>query len=182
MKKRLFFIIYLGIISVSSLISQTEKGNFMLGGDASTLINLDDGYQNFAISMNPNIGLFVKDNLVLGGRLPLMFAKSEEYSNLKYGLGPFVRYYLMPRENMGMFLGVLSGIAAATYMGGENATKLDIYSGIEAGTAHFLNESIALELALRYQYFNQGQYSMDERSNNSTISLNLGFQIYFNRD
>ena len=170
----------MGIASITTGLSQTEQGNIMLGGGASTGLYFDDGYQRFSISLYPNVGYFAIDNLAVGIYMPLGYTKRENSSSLNYGIGPFIRYYQMYEDNMGIFVGGKGGIIGNTYKANEDKyTDWNYYLGLETGVAYFLNESVGLEVYLDYTYYNYGNSLIDARSDNSSLTLNLGFQVYF---
>ena len=120
------------------------------------------------------------DNLAIGAYMPLGFSKSDNFSSLIFGIGPFIRYYQMYEDNMGMFVGGKGGIIGnANNSNGEKYTDWDYQLGLDAGVAYFLNESVGLEVYLSYLYYNNGYSLIDARSDYSSLTLNLGFQIYF---
>ena len=138
--------------------AQTERGTFLLGGNAQFLAT--DGVTIFSLS--PNVGYFIVNNWAVGVRASLVTSDS----NNSWNFGPFTRYYFGGKDN-GKFFGQLAG-----NVGGGKNSDVELGLGIGAGYALFLNESVALEFTAAY----------DKAGNNNGIfGLGAGFQIHLKK-
>src|SRR5829696_7465790 len=115
----LFFCLFI-LISLSST-AQTKKGNKMIGASVGTiffnsgttdlstvLASTSTTDNNFGVSINPSIGWFNSDNLVLGISPVIGFRTlkkvgnasngntflKDETNEYNFGIGGFARYYL----------------------------------------------------------------------------------------
>ena len=91
MKTTTLLITLLCSLCILNAHSQTEKGTYMLGGGASTGIDINDGPNVFHIALSPDIGYFFSDDLAIGAYLPLGFTSYEGYRGFNYGITPFFR-------------------------------------------------------------------------------------------
>lgn len=120
MKKTLLFITLLCIVAAGAF-AQTEKGNLMFnvtstfalrGGWGSELMSTgfsktrynngsvtEDAYNRTSYNLLPKAGYFIMDNLVAGIEVVLSGYTEEnadyegKWSELLFGVGPYVRYY-----------------------------------------------------------------------------------------
>lgn len=179
MKKILFIVVVLCILTKVSF-SQTEQGNIMLGGSGSTGLHFDDGYDYFHLDLYPDLGYFVATDVAVGARVPIYFSFHENRNYYSFGLTPFMRYFPMHTDNVGYFVGMDIGFRGSTYSDYDD-TDWDYTIGLETGAAIFLNESIGLEVKLYYNYYNQEEYFGTGRLDYSSLTVNVGFQVYFGR-
>lgn len=180
MKKKNLHLIFLilSIFTYSTTFAQTEKGIKLLGGSADiSSTSFDSDSENiFGVSVNPNIGFFLVDNFALGAEVPLGFTSSDISNTTQVGLVPFARYYLGSSDTRKFFLGVRGGIVSSnvSFDSGDDISRNQGVVGANAGVAFFINQSIALETALNYQYI-----SIEDSNGVSNIGLSVGFQIHF---
>lgn len=145
-------------LSVAKVNAQTEKGTYLLGGNAT--FQTSDG--SSAFSLSPNLGYFFIDNFAAGMRLNLYFTDD----NNAYAIGPFARYYFG-----GNATGKFFGQASLNIGGGKNSdTELGV--GIGAGYAFFLNKSVALEAAANYDKTGESK---------GLFTIGVGFQIHLKK-
>ena len=153
--------------------AQTAKGTKMVGG--SGYGNFQDG---FGISLTPNLGYFVIDNLALGSGVPLTYSKRDNYRYIAAGLQPFVRYYFGQDSQTRVFAQangiVLYGGDKSTYEGVERTTSYKHHTlGARLGVAHFITEQVGLEAQLHYNY-----NFPDSNPSSITFGFSFGFQIH----
>jgi hypothetical protein len=187
MKKTLLLF---NVLLVFGFISaQTEKGNFLLGGN---LANLQFGLvnnNNTSISINPNAGYFVSNRVAMGISMPISFDKNNfdsedgKYSNKtsNFGIGYFWRFYLSDGYPFKFFSGFDFGIKTfknnydfTPINGGtinESNRGQDFYFIFDAGAVYFLNKTVGIESILSTSNLtNEGM----------TLNFRIGFQIYLN--
>jgi hypothetical protein len=106
--KKILPLLFLFVSALAS--AQTEKGSFMIGGNASVEFNKNDQNgdtgetKTFSISINPQAGYFVANNFSLGLSLPVSISRGKstypgingeaESKTNGFGVAPFVRYYI----------------------------------------------------------------------------------------
>ncbi|MBK6938416.1 MAG: hypothetical protein IPH18_17350 [Chitinophagaceae bacterium] len=84
--------IILGIFAVAAITTasaQTHANDWMVGGS----FRLNTAKNATEIAFTPNAGLFVIDNLAVGGNVTLGHSKAGDSKSTAFGIGPFVRYY-----------------------------------------------------------------------------------------
>lgn len=130
----------------------------------------------YELRINPNVGYFFIDKLAGGLQANIIFTEfnasnGRGLKNHGYGLSPFMRYYFLGEERQ------INVFAQANYslnFGGsfrENTTFNASGYGLQAGTALFFNQSVALELSLKYTSITQ------KASDNITNRLLVGFGL-----
>ncbi|MBP6184907.1 MAG: outer membrane beta-barrel protein [Chitinophagaceae bacterium] len=154
----------------SNLQAQTvNAGAWMIGGDAGFSSASYDGVDDAltTISLNPNIGYFIMDNLGVGLRLGVESQTQGDNGLTIFSVGPFARYYVW----QGLFPQVgFNYNSVKVKDGGDATTSTDI--DIAVGYSLFLNNSIALEPAL---YYNIGDGV-------NTFGLRIGVQGFLGRN
>ncbi|MEI9945329.1 MAG: outer membrane beta-barrel protein [Chitinophagaceae bacterium] len=183
--KRMSISALLFLISFNSY-SQITKHNWLIGGsgafshDKTTFST--GGISSSQINFNPRIGYFLADHFALGliGDYAWVSTKSNNIksSYTNYGIGPFLRYYILPSDYRTNLIIEANG----TYNEQSNnliSDKSSFFSyGISAGPVIFLNSSVGLELLLGYK----GYKVIDESTKNNGIQINIGIQFHLERD
>ena len=160
-------------------ISQTNKGNWLLGGTAGFTSSKYGDAKNTIIDLSPNAGYFVINNLAIALSAHVgsetynsgLSGASDEKSSSIY-IGPTVRYYFTPvGKNVKLF-----GEASCAF----GSSKFDAVSvsttawGVSAGPAFFLNKNVALEISLGYA----SSKNQDDNKSTNLFGLRAGFQIH----
>lgn len=172
--------------------AQITKGNWLVGGDAfysSTeykyAANEDEGSTSdkfYEIKINPNVGYFFIDKLAGGLQVNLFFndinpGGNTDGRNHGYGLGPFMRYYFLNQEKrINVFAQVNYSLRFGEKYQKDNAIDWSGY-GLQVGTVLFFNQSVGLELSLKYTSITQK--STEFQVNNFLVGL--GFQIHLEK-
>jgi len=186
MKKTIVSQFIMGILLITTSYGQTEKGGFLLGGNASASWSSVRSNTSFQLNFNPQIGYFIKKNLALGVSIPANYYKNGDITSFNYGLSPFARYYFAKTEHSSLFASANIGIlfnhteqknfplssTTSTTLITKNTDKV---AGIGLGYTYFLNENIGMETEVKYDFTKNNNY------NKSGLGLNVGFQIYFNK-
>ncbi|MBL1409828.1 porin family protein [Sphingobacterium faecale] len=153
-------------------LTPIKEGNWMVGGSVGNL-----GYsfesEAFNIQLNPRAGYFIADGLALGAQATLgVGTAKDEKTDWNYGIAPFVRYYF-PRgaSATGRFFGQGDvGLA-----GSSRGKGTSFAFGINAGYAHFITQTVALEAMAGYNY-SKANVNVGDKA--TGLGVSLGFQIY----
>lgn len=203
MKKYLFGML-ICLLTSTSIFSQTEKGNFYIGGGSdfrfykyergskSDHSSYDSSQKSNSsgFAMNLKGGYFLTDRFLVGVSLPISYTKSDA-SNINYtevglfsfSVGPFVRRYL-EGEKWKFFLeaGVAFGSKERPkfYYDGTYKSSVFQYNG-GLGVALFLNRKVSLDFMMNYNYYSSKD--VDDNSSNSMdiskgIQSEIGISIY----
>ncbi len=180
--------IVITILLIATANAQITKGNWMVGGSGSFSSGKSESKtkatgdisrgSGYGFSLQPNLGYFVADKFVVGLTPTLGFNKNNDNSdsgNWGYGIGSFVRYYLLNAENR---VNILTHVS---YQYALNSSSDNNYSGFvtKVGPVVYFNSSVALEMTLNYQ--------VDTFNNNFSVStfknfdVRLGFQIHLEK-
>jgi len=153
-----------------------KKGNWMIGGSVGSL-----GYsfesESFNIQVNPRAGYFISDGIAVGAQANLSFRTSDGENDARnqwgYGIAPFVRYYFPGGASAsGRFFGQ-GDIGIGGSSAGDNVS---LNLGLNAGYAHFITQTVALEVMAGYNY---SKANINSDSNKqSGLGVAVGFQIY----
>lgn len=154
--KKVLLVATIMVAGFMSADAQTEKGNFLLGGNVT--FQTSDGTSVFMAA--PNLGYFVANNIAVGARVNLL--TSEGYT--AWAAGPFVRGYFLGSDK-GKFFG-----EGGVNIGGADGADTEVGFGVGAGYAIFLNRSVALEFGANYTKTGEAE---------GIFGLGVGFQIHF---
>ena len=152
-----------GILFVSQTASaQTVgKGAWMVGGSAGfniqSIEDVDDSQTT--IYLDPTLGYFIADDLAIGLHLGFSSTSFGGESTSNFGLGPFVRYYVVDP----IFIQAFVDLDLSDDGG-------DPVFGASVGYSWFLNDGLAIEPAL---YFNTG-------NSVTNFGLSIGIQGFAN--
>lgn len=160
-------------IAVTNISSGQTEYSFPSGTEGYTA-----HHNNFNISLNPSIGWFIQNNLVAGVQLITNFSKQEQwleavngntykkdnYRNLDFGAGGFLRYYFSITSKFKPFahayLNAGSGSTktdgfyylsnySQTYTG-NSSDRFFYNAGLNAGVTKMINASVGLEAFAGY--------------------------------
>lgn len=164
MKKNLLTL--LAVVVVFTASAQINKGTVLVG--ASSNLNLtstdpDGGESSSVFALDVSAGYFVIDNLALG--LNLGYEKNSELDDAAIIIGAFGRYYINGK--------VFAGAGVSTVKFGDASSTV---IPLEIGYAAFITDNIAIEPSLNYSLWS-GDFM-----EGSTIGLNVGLALYFNRN
>jgi hypothetical protein len=178
MKTTLFTSLLLCTVLSFTALAQTEKGTKLVGGTGS--IGFHDP---FSISLSPDVGIFLADNIALGASVQLSYSSGDHFTNSSLGLYPFFRYYFGGSETNKAFGQINAGFghqwSKSTSSGFENKNSYNNTNvGIGVGMVHFITEQVGLEALLAYNHYSNNSGSNISSSSKGYLTLNVGFQIY----
>jgi len=183
MKLRIFLIVIACTILSTFGYSQTEKGSLLLGGNFEIGVLSVDDNSVFNLSLSPNIGFFVIDNLTVGGSLGVNVQSSESFTSSSFSIIPEVRYYFPPlTENLYAFAtgggGFITSRTNFELTSIANETQSGFVTNIGVGLALFVGENVALEAIFRHNFT-----KLEDNINGVTnLGLVGGVQVYLGSD
>ncbi|MEO5582996.1 MAG: hypothetical protein ABIR66_09900 [Saprospiraceae bacterium] len=155
---KIFYSILFVLLFLQGMSAQTEKGTWLLGGNASYVRSSGVGI----VSITPSVGYFLFKNLAAGAAINFLGAKSGSY----FSVGPFGKYYFYGDERGRLY------IIAGLNIGGGKGSPFDAGFNLGGGYALFLNESISIDLGAHYDKIG---------ANKGIFTLGTGFQVHFSR-
>ena len=149
-----------------------RQGNWMVGGSVG---NIGYSFESdmFNINLNPRAGYFISDGLAIGAQASLGLTAIKGDDNVyNYGIAPFVRYYFPGgASTSGRFFGQGDiGIA-----GSSPGSDVSLALGANIGYAHFITQTVALEVMAGYNY---SKANINAGGGHSGLGVGVGFQIY----
>jgi outer membrane protein W len=169
--KKIFTLAVVTIISASAF-SQTQKGNWLVGGSAGFSSQSQSGASGniTELSITPTAGYFINNNLAVGASLNFGSQKSGS-TVTTFGIGPMVRYYFAELGKNAKLYG--QGEFAYASVTSSGVTNSGTGWALQAGPAFFLNKNVAIETTLRY-----GSVKPQNSNSVNTFGVNVGFQIH----
>ena len=179
--KKVVFAGLLSIVATAAFAqSNINKGDWMVGGNASFTYEKDGDYKTTTIGLAPNVGYFFMNQFAGGLRAGVASStfkfNSTEETESAYQVSPFVRYYFLPSsQKVNVFADGSFGFGQAKYEAAGIETKYNFTQfAISAGPAIFLTPATALEIGLGYT--SSKVEDAEDRSN--SFGVNIGFQIH----
>jgi hypothetical protein len=185
------------VLLCSGAYAQFNQGRILAGGSvgfsATTLkfktnsATTTDSHST-SLSIAPNAGYFVIDNLAVGAGLDLSTSSvkgdgtdNSKLTSTSFTLTPFVRYYL----DQGIFFqgqvgfGSESSKYKPTQSNTTTTTKNGVFNwALAAGYAYFLNDFVAVEPMVGYSVDAAKNKDTDTKRINSGLFIRVGFQVY----
>lgn len=177
MKKTILSLMIL--FALTAVNAQTEKGNYLIGGNIGKIDATFNGNKSFSIGVTPKVAWFIRDNIAIGGLVELGVSTAKNMgTTFEYRFGPMGRYYFGGEagddvERARVFIEADAGF------GGNNNSKTSISTngftlGVGPGVAYFVNKNIAIEGLAKY-YLKTGFGNVSALSG---LNIDVGFQIY----
>lgn len=207
MKKSVFTFIILAF-TVVFVYGQTDKGSMYLGGSFNLGFGSEknkaggtttDGPKTFNFGINPSAGYFIGDNLMIGLGLGYDMSTTKQKAVYPddpdetkitvsaFNVGPFIRYYIMPVKNAGIFCqgNIAMGFGKlkneVTYNGTTNSTETKMSAfvvGITPGIVFFVSDKVAFEATFGGLNFTSSTDKVGSGDNEvKTTSTNFGLDI-----
>jgi len=196
--------ILLFLVGFSFTQAQTEKGKVLIGGGTKMALASDilstksnqDNKENYlsqkSFELNPVVAYFVVNNLALGLEIPITHQAIkyfEDYSesSLTTSALCFLRLYFNENDPIKPYIhgGIGLGLRNSSYTGliysYNYKAKYNLVLGkISAGVSAFINEKIALDIGIGYQYIRskrQQDNPSDYRSISNGFASSIGFSF-----
>jgi len=193
MKKTILIIC--SLLASTGVFAQFEQGTMLVGGNVgysgvtykyksgstSTTVS-----KTSTISVMPQFGYFIMDNLAVGAGLNISSSteksesSDEKYTSSSMQLTPFARYYFGNIFAIGQF-GFGSSKDKQSGDGSTTEQKYGVTSwAIGAGYAAMLNDNVAIEPSLLYGSQTEKLKDADpvQKDIYSGFIINIAFQIY----
>jgi hypothetical protein len=172
MKKFLLSLVLLSAFIVAT--AQTEKGDWMVGGG----FRLNTSDNNTEIALTPDAGIFIINNLALGGNLGFIYSKRGESKITSFGIGPFVRYYFTNAKVRPILHGSLNFLSQKIKNTGFPSTTNNVTSYfLGGGAAIFISDQVSIDGLIGY-----ANSKVKNSRSNGGFALNIGFQVYLLRN
>lgn len=185
MKKLTTTFILFALISMNGF-SQIQKGNLLLGGTGSFTTYNSGINKNRTLNLNPSLGYFVSDKIAIGSSLSFYFMHSGSTTGIGFGISPFARYYFLKKETSSFFIPVRVSLSSTNYQyqnsNNDNTTYSSTRESFGIGYTRLIAPNVGLEASLSYYFIQTANNIMqDPTTDYSGLDLQIGFQIYFNR-
>lgn len=168
------------LFALTAVNAQTEKGNYLIGGNISNIDATLNGNKSFKLGITPKVAWFIKDNIAVGGLVELgISTEKNKGTTFEYRFGPMARYYFGGEagddvERARIFVEGHAGLGGNNVSGSEGRTTNGFTIGIGPGVAYFVNNNIALEALAKYN-FTTGAGNLPATSG---LNIGIGFQIH----
>jgi opacity protein-like surface antigen len=202
MKKLLLSLVVVSAMAFTTQ-AQTEKGKFIVGGNAAFDTNKSDAEgakSNTSFKIVPSVGYFVSDNIAVGTGVGYSYDKQVgKFENQAIVVSPFGRYYANLSESF-KFFGQLSvpmafgkdkAVDAAGKVGDKVGTSTQIGVALAPGFAFYPTKRIGIEFGINGLSYNNTRYENADGdkikgAGSDSFSLganffkpNLGIQFHF---
>ena len=155
----------------------------MVGSDISQLgLNLQSHNSAFSFAIDPSIGIFLRDNKLIGVQLTFGLATQNGETTIQYGLSIFGRYYFGHdssdlEKKCKWFIEANAGPFGTNISGKniEHTSTNGLQLGFGPGFSYFLTHTVALEAFAEYDL----ALGFGNATANNSITANLGLQIFF---
>jgi hypothetical protein len=149
---------------------QTEKNDWMVGGDFK--LNTTDN--NTQISLTPNAGVFIINNLALGGNFIVSYAKGGDAKVTSFGIGPFARYYFTKANVRPILHGSLNFVSEKIKIAGlSSTTNSGANYFLGGGAAIFISDQVSIDGLMGYYHSKFSDFD-----GSGGFALTIGFQVY----
>lgn len=165
---------------VFSSQAQTDKGDWMLGGNISyNTVKTDapDANSSYDFSVVPNIGYFIDDNIAIGTGIGYQTARLDRESILgkteAFVVAPFGRYYTPVASNFKFFgqlsvpmaFGSAKAIDENLDTGDKTGSSTSIGVALSPGFAYFPSSKVGIEFSVNGLSYNN--FSVEDGDGNT---------------
>ena len=167
----LLFILFLAFSFTAD--AQVDKGYLLAGGNIQFSSEKDSESKVTSFHFSPAIGYFFADKFAGGLRIGFTSMKMEEVDAVTDLLvGPFVRYYLLPKENKVNLL-TDADVQFGSAKLGDNTLSQNVFS-VSAGPVVFLNKHTGMEFKLGFSSSKLEDFT--DRTN--AFNILIGLQVH----
>lgn len=170
MKKIFAIILLTGILYTVN--AQTDKGDWLVGGR----FDLNTAKNSSQFSFSPNAGVFVINNLAVGGNFGIDYAKSGDVKTTSFGIGPFARYYFTTSNTKPLLHTAFNYISSKVKGPNTSITNNGFNFIAAGGVALFMNQNVALEILAGYSHTKYKDFD-----GSGGFSMGIGFQVYLSK-
>jgi outer membrane protein len=191
MKKLIFTLCV--VLASAGAFAQIGQGTIMIGGSFGANFqtekyklsgNTQTVGKTTEITLTPQVGYFVIDNLAVGAGISLASYSfkpdggGDKSTSTAFAFQPFGRYYFN-----NIFGELALGIGAGnSKTGGDIDSKFGLFTwSLGAGYAAFLNDHVAIEPKLGYMSVTQKDKDSDVKDINSGLFISVGIQVYLRK-
>jgi outer membrane protein len=157
------------VLAFACTQAQTERGDWMVGGS----FQLNTSENNTQIALTPNAGLFVINNLAIGGNVIIDYSKVGDNKRTDIGIGPFIRYYFTQAKVRPILHGSFNFISSRNKTPLYSNTENGINYFLGGGAAIFISDQVSIDGLMGYAH---SKYSDFDGSGG--FALTIGFQVY----
>lgn len=159
------------ITAITTASAQTHKNDWMVGGS----FRLNTAKNATEISFAPNAGLFVIDNLAIGGNLSIAHAKEGDIKSTGFAVGPFVRYYFTTDNQpvRPIIHSSFNFMSTKTTVGSLDSKNNGTNFFIGGGAAIFISDNVSIDGLMGYE-----RTKYKDFDGTGGFSFNIGFQVY----
>lgn len=169
--KKIFLAVFLSAIFIDAQ-AQTEKGDWLIGGR----LDLNTGENSTFIGFSPGGGIFVINNLAVGGNIAINYQKSGDTKFTSFGVGPFARYYFGSSQVRPLLHGSVSYLSTKSVYPGFTSTNTGTNLFIGGGVAIFINSNVSIEGLAGYS-----RTKYKDFAGSGGFNLGIGFQVYLSK-
>lgn len=202
MKKLLLSLVVVSAMAFTTQ-AQTEKGKFIVGGNAAFDTNKSDAdgaKSNTSFKIVPSVGYFVGDNIAVGTGVGYSYDKQVgKLENQAFVVSPFGRYYANLSESFKFFgqlsvpmeFGTAKAVDAEGKVGDKVGSTTNIGVALSPGFAFFPTKRIGIEFGVNGLSYNNSRLENADGdkikgAGSDSFSLganffkpNLGIQFHF---
>jgi hypothetical protein len=194
MKQAILLLTVVFFFSTSSF-AQLDKHTWLVGGSTNFYLskrnytsyvnsNLSGNSDELNLSISPNVGYLIFEKLGIGlrpyfswGKGNLISSNGSEFTSdsKRYGIGPFVRYYLLNKEKPFNILTDIGYQIGEWNAGGQKGQLKDLNFSI--GPVIYFNSTAGIEFLLGYNSHSEvlKNYSKNESKG---FNVSIGFQLH----
>ena len=188
--KKVFLTAFVGLLCLSQVYAQTEKGNILLGtsvGGSNASIGYSGGTsRTINLGIAPTMGIFVSDDFLIGGTLGFGYIRSKDdfdnkSSSTNINIGPLLRYYFSG--------GKVKPFLTINPAYGFRRTKIGFFTNDEIisknnafilaggfGLAIFIHDKLSVDVQLGV--INQTIQDSSDNNNFTSFGVTAGFSFF----
>ena len=167
----LLFILFLAFSY--TVEAQVDKGYLLAGGNINFSSEKDSESKVTSFHFSPALGYFFADKFAGGLRTSFSSMKMEGVDAVTdFLIGPFVRYYLLPKENKVNLLADADVQFGSSKLG-DNTLSQNVFS-VSAGPVVFLNKHTGMEFKLGFSSSKLQDFT--DRTN--AFNILIGLQVH----
>lgn len=202
-KTKLTFIILIAITTFSNLSAQQiEKGKFVVGGTSKLQMGVfnsafdnNNGFKydekRRVLNLEPTLGYAIVPRLISGLSFPLRYEYLShtgsgggptilEFTNFKYSIAPYLRYYFFTYKSIQLFTNGSFNIGKETidyHSDGLGGSFNNFYGfDLGVGISLFFLEGVAVDFGISYESLlvdRKGQLNSSEKLKGLNVDLGL---------